>query len=299
MASLTPEEEFQTKCKIIEEIKLNRPNIYNKAHPKCYDRLKKEASFDKIGAIIGQPGKFYSMTKTYMGGLVFYSTKRKEPGPQKHGRETLTSQLAGVMTAEEKQKIIDTFYNPHTSPKCRSPQDNIGRDDSHHGTRHTLSSKLSGVMDPDEISRIIREHTEDMTRPPLKPTEGDTLPGTNKPTGKPLKGNLVFVTHGIRKIRKRVCNFDCRLCEEVYHTQKDLNNHIRQDHPDFKFKCCHCTRVFIMTNAAYKHDMRQHVQGAHEGGFPCPCGAKEKWPRDVQKHKKPVLHVKILLQKGT
>ena len=37
--------------------------MYNKAHPKHYDRLKKEASFDKIGAIIGQPGKFYSTTK--------------------------------------------------------------------------------------------------------------------------------------------------------------------------------------------------------------------------------------------
>ena len=63
MASLTPEEEFQTKCKIIEEMKLYHPNIYNKAHPKHYDRLKKEASFDEIGAIIGQPGKFYSTTK--------------------------------------------------------------------------------------------------------------------------------------------------------------------------------------------------------------------------------------------
>ena len=63
MASLTPEEEFQTKCKIIEEIKLNHPNIYNKAHPHHFDRLRKEASFDEIGAVIGQPGKFYSMNK--------------------------------------------------------------------------------------------------------------------------------------------------------------------------------------------------------------------------------------------
>ena len=63
MASLIPEEEFQTKCKIIEEIKLNHSNIYNKAHPKHHDRLKKEASYDKIGAIIGQPGKFCSTTK--------------------------------------------------------------------------------------------------------------------------------------------------------------------------------------------------------------------------------------------
>ena len=151
----------------------------------------------------------------------------------------------------------------------------------------------------------------------------------------------------------------CVICEEVYHTQKDLNDHIRQDHPDFKFKCHHCARVFMTANAAYKHEvghagkkfackdcnkafqfkgalkdhlkvhtgkrmypctncdleftsngamlrhamkhqdihvpnalkrhlviMRQHVQGTHEGGFSCPCGEKEKWPRDVQKHKK-------------
>ena len=38
--------------------------------------------------------------------------------------------------------------------------------------------------------------------------------------------------------------------------------------------------------------MRQHVQGAHEGGFPCPCGAKEKRPQDVQKQYENVLNVK-------
>ena len=72
MASLTPDEEFQTKCKIIEEIKLNHPNIYNKAHPKHYDKLKKEASFDEIGAIIGQSGKFCSMTKKDMFAINIY-----------------------------------------------------------------------------------------------------------------------------------------------------------------------------------------------------------------------------------
>ena len=265
------------------------------------------------------------------------------------------------MTPQEKQKIIDTFNNPPSSPEHHSPADNNEPGGSHHGTRCTLSSKLSGVTDADEISRIIHEHAEDMTRPPPKPTGADPILGANKPTGKGPKGNLVFVTHGIRKIQKRVCNFACRICEEVYHTQKDLNNCIRQDHPDFK--CCHCTRVFMMANAAYKHevghtgkkfackyynkafqfkgalrdhlkvhtgkgmypctncdlefasnramlrhamkhqgktyscakcpkktsspyDMGQHVKGVHEGGFPCPCGEKEKRPRDVQKHKK-------------
>ena len=57
-----------------------------------------------------------------------------------------------------------------------------------------------------------------------------------------------------------------------------------------------CEKCPKKTSSPY--NMKQHVQGAHEGGFPCPRGTKEKWPRDVQKHNKPVLHVKIL-QKGT
>ena len=117
--------------------------------------------------------------------------------------------------------------------------------DNPHGTKQTLWSKLSGVDDPDEISRIIWEHAEDMSRPPLRSTGDDPMPGSNKPTPKVPKGNLVFVTHGIKKIKKRVCNFGCTICDDVYHTQKDLNDDIRQDHPDYKFKCQHCTRVFL------------------------------------------------------
>ena len=109
------------------------------------------------------------------------------------------------MTPEEKQ-ITDTFNNPPSSPEHCSPADNNKPGDSHHGTRHTLSSKLSGVTDADEISRIKCEHAEDMTRPPPKPTGDDPILGAKKPTGKGPKGNLVFVTHGIRKIQKRMCN---------------------------------------------------------------------------------------------
>ena len=183
----------------------------------------------------------------FMGGLVFYSMMKKEPEPEKPGRGTLNSRLAGVMTPEEKQRIIDTFNNPPSSPEHCSPPENNEPDDSLHGTRHTLSSKLSGVTDPDEISRIIREHAEDMTRSPSKPTRHDPILGANKPTGKPSKGHLVFVIHGIRKNQKKVHSFTSKVCEEVYHTQKDLNDHIRQDHPDFKFRCCHCTRVFLFS----------------------------------------------------
>ena len=158
---------------------------------------------------------------------MFYSTTRKEAEAKKCGRGTLKSCLAGVMTEQEKQKIIDSFNNPPDECEQDSSQDTREQAGSLHGNKHTLSSKLSGVTGPDEISRIIHEHAEDMSRPPPKPTGDDPIPGANKPAAKPPKGKVVFVTHGIKKIKKRVCNFGCIVWDEMFHKQKHLNDHIR------------------------------------------------------------------------
>ena len=120
--------------------------------------------------------------------------------------------------------------------------------------------KLSGVTDPDDISRIIREHAEDMSRPPPKPAGDDPIPGANKPAAKPPKGKVVFVMRGIKKIKKRVHNFGCIVCDEMFHKQKDLNDHIRQDHPQYRFKCRHCTRVFFVPPMQHTN-MRLVMQG--------------------------------------
>ena len=137
-----------------------------------------------------------------MGRLVFYCTTRKEPKPKKRGRGTLNSRLAGVMTEQEKQKIIDRFNNPPDECKQDSSQDTREEAGSLHGNKCTLSSKLSGVTDPDDISRIIHEHAEDMSRPPPKPAGDDPIPGANKPAAKPPKGKVVLLPMVLRRSRK-------------------------------------------------------------------------------------------------
>ena len=171
--------------------------------------------------------KHCTLFLAYIGGLVFYSTMRKEPEPEKCGRGTLNSHLAGVMIQQETQKIIDSFNNPPDECEQDSSQDTREQAGSLHGNKRTLSLKLSGVTDPDEISRIICEHAENMSRPPPKPTGDDPTPGANKSAAKPPKGKVVFVMHGIKKIKKRVRNFGCIVCDEMFHKQKHLNDHIR------------------------------------------------------------------------
>ena len=124
------------------------------------------------------------------------------------------------MTEQEKQKIIDNFNNP--TDECEQDSSQETRDETGHlhGNKRTLSSKLSGVTDPDDISRVICEHAEEMSRPPPKPAGDDPIPGANKPAPKPPKGKVVFVTHGIKKIKKRVHNFSCIVCVKMFTHKK-------------------------------------------------------------------------------
>ena len=70
---------------------------------------------------------------------MFYSTMRKEPEPEKHGRGTLNSRLAGVLTQQEKQKITDTFNNPPDECEQDSSQDTRKHAGSLHGNKHTYT----------------------------------------------------------------------------------------------------------------------------------------------------------------
>ena len=48
---------FQLKCCIIEAINEQHVHIYDKAHADHFNRAKHEASFNKIGALLGVDGK--------------------------------------------------------------------------------------------------------------------------------------------------------------------------------------------------------------------------------------------------
>ena len=116
--------------------------------------------------------------------------------------------------------------------------------------------------------------------------------------------------------------FAFKYCNKAFQFKGALKDHLKVHTGMGMYPCTNCDLKFASNRAMLQHalkhqgktyscekcpikktfspyNLRQHVQGAHEGGFPCPCRAKEKWPRDVQKHKEPVLDVKISLQRGT
>ena len=56
-----------------------------------------------------------------------------------------------------------------------------------------------------------------------------------------------------KKCRERT--FSCVLCKKKCKTMAEITRHIRNDHPDFKYSCSKCPKVFVMQNGRYKHEM--------------------------------------------
>ena len=64
------------------------------------------------------------------------------------------------------------------------------------------------------------------------------------------KGSLNIKTRALVKC-KHVQNFKCKLCDKVVHTQKDLNNHHKENHG--KLKCAECDESFTMPSSLHRH----------------------------------------------
>ena len=62
--------------------------------------------------------------------------------------------------------------------------------------------------------------------------------------------------------------YPCTSCDLEFASNRAMLRHATK-HQGKTYSCAKCPKK---TSSPY--DMRQHVQGAHEGGFPCPCGEK-------------------------
>ena len=132
------------------------------------------------------------------------------------------------------------------------------------GCWKTLNSIRAGLMEEkelqkakceyDKLNKILQEHK--------KPR------GTPKPKDKP---KLKVEIHGIPVWKPRERDLKCLVCKDIFNLVKDLNVHIKEKHPRFRYKCTHCTRRFLNYASRYKHDRKQgtpsHVCKQCKKGF--------------------------------
>ena len=97
------------------------------------------------------------------------------------------------------------------------------------------------------------------------------------------KGHLTVTQHGIKKCVKKDKSVICPVCDSMQKSQRQLNIHMKAEHPTFKFHCGDCRKEYSHYNACYKHIVHTHYQARH------PCDHCEKcfpYPGDLKNHMK-------------
>ena len=109
-------------------------------------------------------------------------------------------------------------------------------------------------------------------------------------------------------------NFACKYCNKAFQFKGALKDHLKVHTGKGMYPWTNCDLEFAsnwaMLRNAMKHqgktylcakcpkktsspyDMRQHVQGVYEGGFPSPCGEKENGQEMCKSTEKHALLVK-------
>ena len=121
-------------------------------------------------------------------------------------------------------------------------------------TRTTLNSMSAGLMEEKDLLRVKREYNKmHQTKPTPQPTK-------EKPKrGKP---RLQVKVHGITVCTPQKRDIKCPVCKQVFNLVKDVNLHVKQAHPRFRYKCKYCTKKIQNYASRYKHE-RKHGTPNH------------------------------------
>ena len=93
--------------------------------------------------------------------------------------------------------------------------------------------------------------------------------------------------YGIRRHPTRKCDFKCpaaKKCSDIFTSQRKVNKHIKEAHPNFGFMCSYCLKHFQTYNANYKHE-KKHAGRTHK----CVvkgCNKIFMYKKDLENHMK-------------
>ena len=164
----------------------------------------------------------------------------------KHDLKKLSIKLDKVDVAKELEKLKNLSKS--------DANNNVRKQDSEEelGSRKARPDDLT-EPDPllksvpsDEVDSILAEDRK-------KPASSSKVSEVNVTTS---DGSITVAKFAIVKRDKKPRDFPCpaKPCAKICHLIKELNDHIQKIHPDFKFKCSQCPKLYSTYNARYKHE---------------------------------------------
>ena len=204
----------------------------------------------------------------FRGSLHFNDTRQKDVG---NVYELRSKNLPEETTAQGKENV--------TPPQKRS----------------TFNSQKVG-LDDEQVVELWKQYSRPTTAS-LSKIAG-IQKGTSKPKRKPKMeepkessistkdGKLKIKKHGIHAKAEPTKILKCAVCKWETTLGSQLTAHVKDKHPNFRFKCKYCKNEYVTFSSKFKHEMK-HSAPTHVCSF---CGKGFYFPLDLSNHEK--LHTK-------
>ena len=146
---------------------------------------------------------------------------------------------------------------------------------------HRRNSAPKNLKEKDPLKENMPE--ENFSEPEQHSDHSSDYDSPSEAEIKTENGQLTVTQHGIKKRVKKDKSVVCPVCDSMQKSQRQLNIHMKAEHPTFKFHCGDCKKEYSHYNACYKHIVHTHYQARH------PCDRCKKcfpYPGDLKNHMK-------------
>ena len=113
---------------------------------------------------------------------------------------------------------------------------------------------------------ILADHLDNLSPLPSNAEESDEdteIEDVPKQVIKTKNGQVEVKTIGLKKsVKRKNSDIKCNVCEDRFPSQRQVNIHLKKQHPDFKFVCDFCPETHATYNSNYRH-MQSHFELPH------------------------------------
>ena len=156
-----------------------------------------------------------------------------------------------VDSKKETERKDQTEHSNSNKPKTKEnseqnePNSGANKTEEKSEDNEPRQAKPSNLTEPDPLLKSLDKDKVDSILEDDKPKRHVSSKYSEKHF-KTSDGGIQIEGYGIPVREKKVRDFSCPKdgCDKVAHKVKELNEHIRNVHSDYKFKCEHCPKMY-------------------------------------------------------
>ena len=178
---------------------------------------------------------------------------------------------------------------PRTSKTSKKSVFVLSLDDVLRSRRQKRKVAPRNLTEPDPVKDALKKENENVVLSDNSGNKSDHASDYDSPAETEIKtdkGSIKVRNHALKKKIVKELKIPCPVCEamkikELLTSQRQLNIHMKDKHPGFKYECSHCEEKYSSYNACYKHIVRTHFKNRHLCSV---CSKTFPYPSELRFH---------------